>query len=259
MQHRARKRFGQNFLIDPQVLQDIIAVINPQQNEHLVEIGPGQGALTEMLLALTNRLDIIEIDRDLVQHLEKRFIDAKHLRIYSADALKFDFQTLMTDNKKLRIIGNLPYNISTPLLFRLFNYPNLIADMTFLLQLEVVKRLTAKVGDSNYGRLSVMSQYFCESSYLFSVDASAFNPAPKVTSAMVQLQPRKLDTTAKDLNQFTTVVREAFCQRRKTISNSLKNTINQTKLEQLGIDAKLRPQNLSVADYIRISNAITLE
>lgn len=255
--HHPRKRFGQHFLHDTSVLTNIVANIAPNNTEHLVEIGPGQGALTECLLPYVARLDAIEIDRDLVTRLEKQFIDNKNFFLHQHDALTFELKTL--SDATCRVVGNLPYNISTPLLFHLFNQIDFIQDMHFLLQKEVVERLTAEVGSHHYSRLSVMAQYFCDNTDLFDVRPEAFTPPPKVQSAFVRLVPHQQPQTAKNFLQFSQVVQQAFNYRRKTLSNSLRSLIDPDKLEAIGIDPKLRPQVLSVADFIRISDAISVE
>ena len=188
--HQARKRFGQNFLHDQGIIRHIVACIRPKADQKIVEIGPGLGAITEHLLATTGHLDVVELDRDLLPHLRISFASyGKNLRIHEADALKFDFASLSTDAELLRIVGNLPYNISTPLIFHLLSYTNLIADMHFMLQKEVVLRLAADAGTNNYGRLSIMAQYFCRVDSLFEVPPEAFDPRPKVYSAIVRMAP----------------------------------------------------------------------
>ncbi len=249
---KARKRFGQHFLRDTRVLQQIVTAIAPHANDHLVEIGPGDGALTHHLIGKTQQLDLIELDRDLIALLQNKFGNAA--TIYEGDVLNFDFHQL--NNTPLRPVGNLPYNISTPLIFHLFNFLDVIKDMHFLLQKEVVDRLTANVGSHQYNRLSVMTQYYCNNEMLFTVEPDAFNPPPKVVSAFVRLQPKQRTEQANDLSVFHDVVREAFNYRRKTLNNSLKKLVTADQLLALNIDPKQRPQELSVEDYIRISNAL---
>ncbi|WP_423063140.1 16S rRNA (adenine(1518)-N(6)/adenine(1519)-N(6))-dimethyltransferase RsmA [Candidiatus Paracoxiella cheracis] len=253
---KPRKRFGQHFLRDPNVLNKLLSAIAPRSTDHVVEIGPGQGVLTELLLPAVKRLDAIEIDRDLVTLLEERFSADNNLTIHQADVLKFDLNSIETDNERLRIVGNLPYNISTPLLFKLFSYGNLIQDMIFMLQKEVVDRLTATPGSHDYGRLSVMAQYFCEDSRLFTVGPEAFSPPPKVESAVVCLIPRQHTHSVNDLNLLTTIVREAFSYRRKTLRNCLKKYISAEDLQTLNIDPIKRPQELTVEDFVKISNMV---
>ena len=256
--HQARKRFGQNFLHDQQVIDRIIREIAPTSCDHLLEIGPGQGALTKQLAKSGARLDCVELDRDLAEHLKHQYRDYDNVHIHQHDILKFDLTDLELDGKRIRIIGNLPYNISTPVLFHLLKYYDEIEDMSFMLQLEVVERMSACVGDKNYGRLSLMLQYFCQAEKLFNVPPQAFTPAPKVNSAIVRLTPHKeLPVTAKDTDCLKLVVRTAFNQRRKTLKNSLKTLISEGELGDLAIDMKLRPENLSLADYVKISDAIS--
>lgn len=256
--HRARKRFGQNFLRDQQVIDRIIESIEPNEDDHIVEIGPGQGALTQQLAASGARLDCVELDRDLANHLHRQFKDFENVSIHQQDILKFALEDLTDRAQSLRIIGNLPYNISTPVLFHLLKSHELIRDMTFMLQLEVVQRLAAGVGDKNYGRLGLMLQYFCRVEHLFNVPASAFSPQPKVNSAIVRLTPHaEPPRRAKDVGCLQIVVRTAFNQRRKTLKNSLKTLISEEKLKELGLDCNLRPENLSLDDYIVISDAVS--
>lgn len=255
--HQPRKRFGQHFLTDISVLQHIANSIAAQKNQHLVEIGPGQGALTETLITHSKQLDVIEIDTDLVRHLQLKFENQAHLHIHQGDALKFDFCSL-ANKQPIRVVGNLPYNISTPLLIHLWQQQHCIEDMHFLLQKEIVERLTAAISSSNYSRLTVIAQYYCQTQLLFTVTADAFDPPPKVESAFVYLKPLQREHKASDIKQFHRLVQIAFNQRRKTISNSLKSIVGREELIRLGIDPSLRPQALSVDDYIKISNAVSL-
>ncbi len=256
--HKARKRFGQNFLHDQQVIDSIIQQIVPDKDHHLIEIGPGQGALTKQLAMSGARLDCIELDRDLAEHLTKLYRHSGNVTIHQQDVLKFDLDQLITDDKPVRIIGNLPYNISTPVLFHLFEYSQKIRDMHFMLQLEVVRRISAEVGGKNYGRLSLMLQYFCTPEKLFDVSPQAFTPQPKVNSAIVRLTPHRHPTViAKDLNSLKLVVRTAFNQRRKTLKNSMKGLISKEALSTLDIDLRLRPEKLDLADYVNISDTLS--
>lgn len=258
--HKARKRFGQNFLHDQGVIGRIIRAINPQPKHHLVEIGPGLGALTEELLDATNgHLDAVELDRDLIPVLRTQFFRyADTFTIHEADALKFDFAGLKQDERPLRIVGNLPYNISTPLIFHLLSFNGLIEDMHFMLQKEVVERLAAEPGSGDYGRLSIMAQYYCRVEPLFVVGPGSFNPPPKVDSAIVRLVPHpQLPYPAKDPAVLERVVREAFHMRRKTLRNNLKKLIDPGILEEIGIDTSLRPERLTLADYVRIADTLT--
>ena len=257
MKHRARKRFGQNFLHDRGIIERIIQSIRPQVGDHLLEIGPGQGALTEYLITADAKLDCVELDRDLAKFLDKLYGSKPGFTLYQEDILKFDLGKLEADEHSLRVIGNLPYNISTPVLFYLLKSCALIRDMTFMLQLEVVQRLAAKVGEKNYGRLGLMLQYFCTVEHLFNVPASAFSPQPKVSSAVVRLTPHvKLPLQARSLENLQIVIRTAFSARRKTLKNSLKSIISEQALKALPLDISLRPENLSLADYILISDVL---
>ena len=254
--HKARKRFGQNFLQDQGIIRHIIASIKPQPHQGLVEIGPGLGAITEHLLAAAGALDVVELDRDLIPHLRIQFATyGNNLRIHEADALKFDFSQLSSKTDGLRIVGNLPYNISTPLIFHLLDYAPLIADMHFMLQKEVVLRLAAQAGENNYGRLSIMAQYFCQVENLFAVPPEAFDPRPKVESAIVRMMPyNQRPHPADNFQHFAQLVRTAFSQRRKTLHNNLKGIMDTSQLAQIDIDTSLRPERLTVADYVKISN-----
>ena len=258
MSHKPRKRFGQNFLHDKMVIQRIINSINPRQDDHIIEIGPGEGALTELVLEKTGKLDVVELDRDLIPLLKIRFVMFDGLTIHQADALKFDFCQLQQGSKKLRIIGNLPYNISTPLLFHLFDNSHCIEDMHFMLQKEVVDRIVAQPGDSAYGRLSIMLNYFCQAEYIFTVKPGAFRPAPKVDSAIVRLVPHIAPPVdIIDFEAFSNLVNFSFTQRRKTLRNILKGKLDIIQIEKLDIDPAIRPERLSLNDFARISNAIT--
>ena len=255
--HRARKRFGQNFLHDHGVIERIVRAIHPAADDALVEIGPGRGALTEELLAANPRLQVVELDRDLIPVLRTRFFNYPEFRIHEADALRFDFRQLVQDGRPLRIVGNLPYNISTPLIFHLLSQSSVIRDMHFMLQKEVVQRLAATPGDRHYGRLGIMAQYFCRVQPLFEVGPGAFRPAPKVDSAVVRLVPHKsLPYPARDLETLQRVVRTAFNARRKTLRKALAGLITAGQLQALGIDDGLRPENLTLAEYVRIADAL---
>lgn len=256
--HRARKRFGQNFLHDARIIERIVAAAQPRPGETLIEIGPGQGALTAPLLERGAALLAIEIDRDLAARLRERFADCAHFRLVEMDVLDFDFGSIGDGGRELRILGNLPYNISTPLLFHLLQYRDRIVDMLFMLQLEVVQRLAAGPGDADYGRLSVMAQYHCRVEQLFKVPPGAFVPQPKVESAIVRLTPHtRLPHPVQDEALFAQVVRSAFGQRRKTIRNTLRELVSPEQWTQLGIDAGLRAENLALADYARIANVLS--
>jgi len=252
--HVARKRFGQNFLIEPRVIADIIAAIAPARGDRLVEIGPGHGALTAPLLERLERLDVVEIDRDLAAALAQRY-PRERLMIHTGDALDFDFAAL---GPELRVVGNLPYNISTPLLFHLARFAASLRDLHFMLQQEVVERMVASPGGGEYGRLSVMLQYRFDVEALFTVPPEAFAPAPKVYSAVVRLRPRPVAAlTARDEATLSRVVAAAFGQRRKMLRNTLRDLIGVDALAALGIAATQRAEELAVGDYVRLANYLT--
>lgn len=251
--HRARKRFGQNFLHDPAIIQRIIDVIYPQKQDHIVEIGPGKGALTTPILERVDKLDVIEIDKDLVSALTTNLGNNNRLIIHEADALKLDFSEF--NHTDLRIVGNLPYNISTPLLFHLLTYRDCIKDMLFMLQKEVVDRICAESGNKQYGRLSIMLQYYCDVESLFIIKPGAFNPSPKVDSAIVRVTPLPHPRyELSDHESFKVIVREAFSQRRKTIRNALKIFIDETNIKELGIAPEIRAENLKIIDFVKLAN-----
>lgn len=255
--HKARKRFGQNFLKDERIIERIITCIAPKESDCLVEIGPGLGALTEPLLQQAGKLDVIEIDRDLIPVLKTQFFSFSGFNIHHGDALEFDFITLKKD-KPLRLVGNLPYNISTPIIFHLLKQPDIIEDMHFMLQKEVVERLAATPGGKDYGRLSIMAQYHCNVESLFIVPPHAFNPEPKVDSAIVRLTPHKQKPyIAQCEDKLAQVVREAFHMRRKTLKNNLKSLISSEELKELGINSALRPEKITLEEYVSIANTLT--
>jgi 16S rRNA (adenine1518-N6/adenine1519-N6)-dimethyltransferase len=252
-QHRARKRFGQNFLHDPTVIQRIIDTIHPQKEDHIIEIGPGKGALTRLLLNHVEKLDVIEIDRDLVATLKTDFADDSRLVIHQADALKLEFDSFNYED--LRIVGNLPYNISTPILFHLLGYRHSIKDMIFMLQKEVVDRICAKSGNKQYGRLSIMLQYYCDVESLFVIKPGAFTPSPKVDSAIVRLSPLAQPRyELHDHESLKLIVREAFSQRRKTIRNALKKHLDETSIKDADIAPDSRAENLDIFDFVKLAN-----
>ena len=255
--HIARKRFGQNFLIDVQVIGAIVGAVAPQRGDCVVEIGPGLGALTEPLLQRLERLHVVEIDRDIVARLRKRYSPEK-LTIHEGDALAFDFGALGDSaGQKLHVVGNLPYNISTPLLFHLAQFAERVHDMHFMLQKEVVERMVAEPGTSDYGRLSVMLQYRFVLDWLLDVPPECFDPAPKVDSAVVRLIPRSPDElTVRDEAKFAALVAAAFGQRRKMLRNNLKGHVDEALFERLGIAPTARAEELPLADYIRLANAV---
>ncbi|MES2606157.1 MAG: 16S rRNA (adenine(1518)-N(6)/adenine(1519)-N(6))-dimethyltransferase RsmA [Pseudomonadota bacterium] len=253
-QHRARKRFGQNFLHDEHVINRIVRAITPGPGQVLIEIGPGQGALTAPLLAAAGQLTTIEIDRDLAGLLRTRYADNPGFRLIEGDVLDVDFSALASQPASLRIVGNLPYNISTPLLFRLLQHHTLIHDMVFMLQYEVVQRLAAGPGTADYGRLSVMMQYYCEVDMLFKVSPGSFKPQPKVDSAIVRLTPRRPNPFPPvNAQVLATVVKSAFSMRRKTLRNTLKPLFTTEQLAVLPVDLGLRAENLAVDDYVRLA------
>ena len=257
-QHVARKRFGQNFLVDQQVIADIVNAVAPRRDDCVVEIGPGLGALTDPLLQRLDHLHVVEIDRDIIARLRPRY-SPDRLTIHSGDALDFDFSSLVDQSgRKLHVVGNLPYNISTPLLFHLAGFADCIYDMHFMLQKEVVERLVAEPGSSDFGRLSVMLQYRFVMDWLLDVPPECFSPAPKVDSAVVRLIPRPADElSARDEARFAAVVSAAFGQRRKMLRNNLKGILGDDGFAALGIAPTARAEELSVADYLRIANSLS--
>lgn len=260
MSHQPRKRFGQNFLHDFSIINDILAHAHPQVGEHWLEIGPGLGALTKPLLESKVTLDVVELDRDLVARLQKQFANHSNMTIHSADALKFDFAALVKPGEKLRVIGNLPYNISTPLMFQLLETTNCVEDMIFMLQKEVVERICAEPGSKKYGRLSVMMQYFCETEWLFDVSPECFDPPPQVVSAIVRLEPHdRPPVEVADFAIFSHLVTQAFSQRRKTLRNSLKNLVSEDQITELGIDANLRAESITLDEFAALSNLVSAQ
>lgn len=258
--HKPRRRFGQNFLQDRGVIEKILASLCLVSNDRLLEIGPGLGALTKPLLERVNHLDVVEIDRDLAKQLSCSLPSQHKLTIHNQDMLTFDLQALNMDlanQQKLRIVGNLPYNITTPLLFHLFKFAPLIEDMHFMLQKEVADRITASPNGKDYGRLSIMTQYFCHASLLFTVPPEAFFPAPKVHSAWIRLVPCSfLQVSATNNVLLESITRVAFTQRRKTLANALKSYLTLEDFARLAIDPGLRPEALSLQDFIRISQYV---
>lgn len=254
---RARKRFGQNFLQDNSVIERITKAVAPREGERLLEIGPGQGALTEALLEAHGQLDVIELDRDLIPGLRTRFFNYPDFRVTEGDALSFDFQAFRGEGAPLRVVGNLPYNISTPLIFHLLGAGDAVADMHFMLQKEVVARLAAEPGSSQWGRLSVMTRYYCRVDALFDVPPEAFVPQPKVESSVVRLTPwAERPWHAHSERTLSDLVRRAFGQRRKTLRNNLRDVLDVTTLESLGIDPRLRPEMLGVEAFVAMANHI---
>ena len=257
-QHKARKRFGQNFLHDQSVISRIVDAINPSEGDNLVEIGPGLGALTYPVLEQSGELDVIELDRDIIPKLQAGATGKGELRIHSQDALSFDFRSLARTDSVLKVYGNLPYNISTPLIFHLFEQADVISEMHFMLQKEVVDRMCAEPGSKKYGRLSVMTQYHCQAIALFQVPPTCFRPAPKVMSAIVRLIPFKTKPyIANDEKLLNQVVTTAFNFRRKTLRNALSDHIDESGLLALDIRPDIRPENLSLQEFVSISNSLT--
>ena len=252
-----RKRFSQHFLRDKEIVHRIITALDPKPHEHLVEIGPGQGALTFPILENTHELEAIELDRELVALLQAHDKKIGNLQIHSADVLTFNFADLKQDERLLRIFGNLPYNISTPLIFHLLSFTSIIADMLFMLQKEVAWRLAARVNTKQYGRMSVMVQYHCHVEVLFDVPADAFYPVPQVCSSIVRLVPhRQAPYFVKDYAFFAKIVKLAFGQRRKTLRNSLKDLIDDDCWMRFQLSSGLRPENLTVKDFVEFSNQL---
>ena len=254
MRHYPRKRFGQNFLRDESIIEAIARAVAPANSDHIVEIGPGEGALTQALISDECRLDAIELDRDLRTHLLAAFSTYPRFMLHSADALDFDFASLTTGDTHLRVVGNLPYNISTPLIFKLLEQAQIITDMHFMLQLEVVERLAASPGNKDWGRLGVMAQFRCEVEQLFEVPPEAFYPQPKVRSAVVRLTPHPEPPFPNvDPTSLGRVVTQAFSQRRKTLRNNFKGTLEDSDFGTLAIDPSARAETLSITDLVAIT------
>lgn len=256
--HRPRKRFGQHFLEDVDAIERIVKAIAPTDAQTLVEIGPGLGALTRVLLDHVDELEVVELDRDLAAKLPARLGHPSGLRVHVADALTFDFSALGTKERSVRVVGNLPYNISTPLLFHLIDLGHGICDMHFMLQAEVVDRLVAGPGSRRYGRLSVMAQLACRVEKLFSLGPHAFRPPPKVNSAVVRLEVRNEAPVAlSDAASFDAIVRQAFSQRRKTLRNSLKGMLDEGRIQAAGVDPAARPETLDLVAFASLSNQLS--
>jgi len=254
MKHVAKKKFGQNFLKDSSIIHAIIQSIQPLQDDLLVEIGPGLGALTKPLLEKTKHLFAIELDRDIVNWMQNQY-SKNNITIFNEDVLNFNLHQF---DKKIRIVGNLPYNISTPILFKCIENIKIITDLHFMLQKEVVDRMIAAPSSSEYGRLSVMLQYYFAIEHLVHVPKESFDPEPKVESSFVRLIPYdNYPFVANNIDQFGKIVKEAFSQRRKTIRNTLKNFMNANDFENIDINPQLRAENLSVSDFVKISNYLS--
>ncbi|HLR16321.1 MAG TPA: 16S rRNA (adenine(1518)-N(6)/adenine(1519)-N(6))-dimethyltransferase RsmA [Alcanivoracaceae bacterium] len=254
--HKARKRFGQHFLTDHNIIHKLVRHIMPRADDLMVEIGPGQGALTRPLLDEVDHLHAVELDRDLIALLERQ-INPQRLTVHAADALRFDFQQLVPQRERaLRVVGNLPYNISTPLMFHLIEQLDVVKDMHFMLQKEMVLRLTSTPGTKHWGRLGIMIQYHCQADYLFTVPPGAFSPPPKVDSAIIRLTPHStLPHEAADYNLFAQMVNQAFTQRRKAIRNGLKSYLTAADIEAAGVNPTTRPDALSLAEFVLLANA----
>ena len=252
MKHRARKRFGQHFLTSPETIEQIVSAIAPREGEVIVEIGPGQAAITEPLSYLASTLHAIEFDRDLVTVLRKRFAGRENVTIHEGDALSFDFASLGND---LRVVGNLPYNISTPLLFHLLEFRDQITDAHFMLQKEVVDRMCAEPGNKSFGRLTVMLGCDMEAIPLFDVPPEAFSPPPKVTSSVVRMRPLPRDRfDVHDRAALGNIVKLAFSKRRKTLRNALQGLAEVSDIEAVGLDPTVRPEQVSIKDWVALAN-----
>ncbi|AWL05706.1 16S rRNA (adenine(1518)-N(6)/adenine(1519)-N(6))-dimethyltransferase RsmA [Massilia oculi] len=253
MKHVARKRFGQNFLTDDHVLNNIIDAIGPRRGETMVEIGPGLAAMTALLLKSLDHMHVVELDRDLVARLEKAY-PRERLTVHSGDALKFDFGSIpVPDGQKLRVVGNLPYNISSPLLFHLAEFAHLVEDQHFMLQKEVVERMVAEPGTKAYSRLSVMLQWRYDMAMLFIVPPTAFDPPPQVDSAIVRMVPTRRQLPC-DGKRLEAVVAKAFSQRRKVIRNCVAGMFTEAQLVEAGIDPGVRPEAVSLEQYVALAN-----
>jgi 16S rRNA (adenine1518-N6/adenine1519-N6)-dimethyltransferase len=253
MKHVARKRFGQNFLTDDNVLYNIIATIAPRRGEVMVEIGPGLAAMTALLLKELDHMHVVELDRDLVARLEKSY-PRERLTVHAGDALKFDFGSIpVPAGQKLRVVGNLPYNISSPLLFHLAEYAQQVEDQHFMLQKEVVERMVAEPGSKVYGRLSVMLQWRYDMELMFVVPPTAFDPPPQVDSAIVRMIPKRAPL-AVDGARLAQVVQKAFSQRRKVIRNCVAGMFTEAQLVEAGIDPGARPETVGLEQYVALAN-----
>ena len=252
-----RKRFGQHFLQDNKVIENIISSINLKERDHIVEIGPGLGALTEKLLDTNCQMDAVEVDRDLAKKLNEKFSKYENFKLHLADALSFKYETHKIEGGKMRVVGNLPYNISTQLIFKLFDIIDSVEDMHFMLQLEVVQRLTASPGEKAWGRLAILAQYHCEVTHLFNVPPNAFKPIPKVQSAVVRLKPlqQKPFQHVESL-ALSNATRLAFSQRRKTLRNNLKSVIDVDRLKDIEINPEARAETLTLRQFIKLAKFI---
>jgi 16S rRNA (adenine1518-N6/adenine1519-N6)-dimethyltransferase len=256
--NRAKKRFGQHFLHDPGTIERILRAIAPRPGDRLVEIGPGRGAITVPLLEAAGALDVIEIDRDVLPELERRCAGRGALRVHVADALEFDFRRLRGDGAPLRLVGNLPYNVSTPLLFHFLDQLDAVSDMHFMLQKEVVTRMAARPGGKEYGRLTVMLAPRVRVEPLFDIGTGAFSPPPKVVSTFFALHPHAQPPFEIGAPQaYAKVVAAAFSQRRKTLRNSLGDLLSQAQIAAAGVDASARPETLAPAQFAALARELT--
>ena len=253
----AKKRFGQHFLHDQAVLERIVRTVNPKPDDLLVEIGPGRGALSRLLLAKLDRLRVVEIDRDVIGPLKSACGQSEKLEIHMGDALAFDFGQFLGDGRPLRLVGNLPYNISTPLLFHLLGFADRVRDMHFMLQKEVVDRICAEPGSDDYGRLTVSMAARAESVSLFDVGPEAFHPPPKVDSAVVRIKPCATPFPLASLDAYDRLIAAAFSQRRKTLANGLKGLLTAAQIEATGIAPGIRAEQLAPAEFARLADAWT--
>jgi|TARA_B110000438_G_scaffold45039_1_gene45103 16S rRNA (adenine1518-N6/adenine1519-N6)-dimethyltransferase len=252
--HHTKKRFGQHFLIDQQIVHAIVSNINPKPDDVIIEIGPGNGVLTKPIAQSKPNLHIVELDRDLIPTLERKFSHYPNISIHQGDALKFDYSSI---GKKLRIIGNLPYNISTPLMFHLIQFKNNIYDQHFMLQKEVANRLAASPGGKNYGRLSIMFGTYMDTYNLFDVPAKAFNPAPRVISSVVKIKPKPNNQIIiKNPATLSKIVTQAFSQRRKTLRNSLKGLISDKIMIEMDLSPTQRAEEVPILTWSKLANTI---
>jgi 16S rRNA (adenine1518-N6/adenine1519-N6)-dimethyltransferase len=255
VQHRPRKRFGQHFLVAPEIIEQIVSAVAPAEGDIIVEIGPGQAAITEPLAALATELHAIEFDRDLAAALRDRFAGHGNVTIHEADVLDFDFATL---GSGLRVVGNLPYNISTPVLFHLLEYVDCISDIHVMLQKEVVDRLAAAPGGRDFGRLTIMLGHRLQVVHLFDVPPEAFSPPPRIMSAVVRLRPLPPGTfDAVDESMLGSIVKAAFSKRRKTLRNALRGVVEIEVIEAAGLDPTLRPEQVGIGEWIRLANRLS--
>jgi 16S rRNA (adenine1518-N6/adenine1519-N6)-dimethyltransferase len=250
---RAKKRLGQHFLHDPAVLRRLVDAVAPARSDRIVEIGPGRGALTRLLLARLDRLDVVEIDRELAAQLPESVDEPEKLVVHAADALDFDFGNLAAGRATLRVVGNLPYNVSTPMLFHLLQFRDTIRDLHVMLQREVVERMTARPGGKDYGRLTVMLAAAARCDALFDVGPGAFSPPPKVWSTVVRITPRPPDFPIADDQRFAALVAHLFSMRRKTLGRALKGRIAPERIAALNIDPMARPETLAPSDFAKLA------